>query len=170
MALMTEAIRILGVDPGLRNTGWGVIQMHGTRMAWVGHGVIKPDTDAPMSERLRTIVCGLHAVIEEFRPDEAGLEETFVNVNPRSTLLLGQARGAAMAGMAMAGLSVAEFAPRAVKQCVVGTGSADKSQVGYMMKKLLPKAPAMTEDEADALAIAITTAHHRPQRTMKISA
>lgn len=157
---MQEPIRILGVDPGLRNTGWGVITVQGPRMGWIAHGVIKPPTDAPMSERLCAIINGLQAVVAEHAPHRAGIEETFVNQNPKSTLLLGQARGAAMAGLAMEGLSVAEFAARKVKQCVVGSGAADKDQITFMVQRLLPKAGKMTADAADALAIAITTAHH----------
>ena len=158
---MTEtAIRILGVDPGLRKTGWGMIAVSGARMAWIGHGVIRPATDAPLAERLRAIVQGLQAVITEHAPDCAAVEETFVNQNPRSTLLLGQARGAAMVGLSLAGLAVEEFAARKVKQCIVGTGAADKAQMGFMIARLLPKAGKMGEDEADALAVAIPRANH----------
>ena len=158
---MQDVIRILGVDPGLRKTGWGVVAAKGPQLTWIAHGVIKPATDAPMSDRLGEIVSGLQAVVSEHQPHEAGIEETFVNQNPKSTLLLGQARGAAMASLSLSGLTVAEFAARKIKQCIVGTGAADKTQMGFMVKTLLPKAARMTEDEADALAVAITTAHHR---------
>ncbi len=169
---MQEPIRILGVDPGLRNTGWGMIAAAGPRMTWIAHGVIKPPTDAPMADRLCAIVLGLQAVIAKHAPDRSGIEETFVNQNPKSTLLLGQARGAAMAALALEGLPVAEFAARKVKQCVVGTGAADKDQVTFMIQRLLPKAGKMTADAADALAIAVTTAHHSggSHLNMRISA
>ena len=165
---MQEQIRILGVDPGLRHTGWGVISVTGPRLSWIAHGVIRPRTTLAMAERLSAIITGLHEVIREHAPDEAGVEETFVNQNPKSTLLLGQARGAAMAGLSLSGLPVAEFAARKIKQCVVGTGAADKTQVGFMVRRLLPKASELTEDAADALAVAITTAHHRgPHQTRR---
>ncbi|MFC7291659.1 crossover junction endodeoxyribonuclease RuvC [Hirschia litorea] len=167
---MSQSVRILGVDPGLRNTGWGIIDLDGPRLSWVAHGVIKPKTTLPMSERLSYIIRELNIVIDTHKPDESGIEETFVNKNPKSTLLLGQARGAAMAGLSMAGLTVAEFAATKVKQCVVGTGAADKDQVAFMIKRLLPKAEAMTADAADALAIAITTANHRNVRSFRKSA
>ena len=155
-------IRILGVDPGLRHTGWGVISVDGPRIAWIGHGVIRPSTDAPMGERLAAIIQGLNEVVENHAPNCAAVEETFVNQNPKSTLLLGQARGAAMAGLSMAGLQVAEYAARKVKQCIVGHGAADKDQIGFMIARLLPKAGKMSEDSADALAVAITHANNLP--------
>lgn len=114
-------IQILGVDPGLRHTGWGVIAMDGPRLTWIAHGVIKPDTKADMADRLADLCVQLRAVIEAHAPQEAAVEETFVNINPRSTLLLGQARGAAMATLAGAGLKVANSAATKVKQSVVGT-------------------------------------------------
>ena len=157
---MTEFIRILGVDPGLRKTGWGIVAASGPRLTWIAHGDIKAPVDAPMSERLAFISRGLGEIVTQYQPERAGIEETFVNQNPRTTLLLGQARGAAMASLSLAGLDVDEFAARKVKQCVVGSGGADKSQIGFMIARLLPKAGAMSEDAADALAVAITTAHH----------
>ncbi len=162
-------IRILGVDPGLRHTGWGVIAMDGPRLTWVAHGVIKPDTEADMADRLAELCVQLRAVVEHHVPHEAAVEETFVNMNPRSTLLLGQARGAAMATLAGAGLKVAEFAARKVKQSVVGTGAADKTQVAFMVRRLLPKAGEVSADAADALAVAICGAHHRPLPQQKVS-
>ncbi len=163
-------IRILGVDPGLRHTGWGVIAMDGPRLTWVAHGVIKPDTDADMADRLAELCVQLRAVVEQHAPNEAAIEETFVNMNPRSTLLLGQARGAAMATLAGAGLKVAEFAATKVKQSVVGTGAADKTQVAFMVRRLLPKAGEVKADAADALAVAICGAHHRPLPQQRLKA
>lgn len=163
-------IRILGVDPGLRHTGWGVITMDGPRLTWVAHGVIKPDTEADMADRLADLCMQLRAVVESHAPDEAAIEETFVNINPRSTLLLGQARGAAMATLAAAGLKVAEFAARKVKQSIVGTGAADKTQVAFMVRRLLPKAGDVSADAADALAVAICGAHHRPLPQQRLKA
>lgn len=159
---MQPVIRILGVDPGLRLTGWGIIESCGPRLTWVAHGVVKPEADAPMAERLAQIGTGLREVIVAHEPAEAAVEETFVNMNPKSTLLLGQARGVALATLASAGLSVAEFAARKVKQTVVGTGAADKTQVAFMVRRLLPKAGEVSADAADALAVAICGAHHRP--------
>jgi crossover junction endodeoxyribonuclease RuvC len=166
---MDQMIRILGVDPGLRHTGWGVIAMDGPRLTWIAHGVIKPDTDADMADRLAELCVQLRAVVELHAPNEAAIEETFVNVNPRSTLLLGQARGAAMATLAGAGLKVAEFAATKVKQSVVGTGAADKTQVAFMVRRLLPKAGEVKADAADALAVAICGAHHRPLPPQKLA-
>jgi crossover junction endodeoxyribonuclease RuvC len=159
---MQAAIRILGVDPGLRHTGWGVIEADGPRLSWIAHGVVEPDPKAGMAERLALLASGLRAVIVDHRPDDSAVEETFVNMNPKSTLLLGQARGVALATLAAAGLPVAEFAARKVKQSVVGTGAADKTQIAFMVRRLLPRAGEMSADAADALAVAICAAHHRP--------
>ena len=155
-------IRILGIDPGLRHTGWGVITLDGPRLGWIAHGVINPDPHADMADHLAILCAELRDVIATHTPDEAAVEETFVNVNPKSTLLLGQARGAAMATLAGAGLKVHEFATRKVKQAIVGTGAADKAQVAFMVRRLLPKAGDVAADAADALAVAICGAHHRP--------
>ncbi len=163
-------IRILGVDPGLRYTGWGVITVDGPRLGWVAHGVIKPDTDADMADRLARVVEGLREVVAAHSPHEAAVEETFVNMNPKSTLLLGQARGAAMAALAIEGLKVHEFATRKVKQSIVGTGAADKTQVAFMVRRLLPKAGEVSADAADALAVAICGAHHRPSAQLRLKA
>lgn len=163
-------IRILGVDPGLRHTGWGVITVDGPRLGWVAHGVIKPDTDADMADRLARVVEGLREVVAAHSPHEAAVEETFVNMNPKSTLLLGQARGAAMAALAIDGLKVHEFATRKVKQSIVGTGAADKTQVAFMVRRLLPKAGEVSADAADALAVAICGAHHRPTAQIRLKA
>lgn len=154
-------IRILGIDPGLRNTGWGVIETEGTHLSFVACGTIKPDDKADLAERLKAIYEGLAKVLEGFKPDEAAVEETFVNKDARATLKLGQARGIAMLAPAMTGLSVAEYAPNLVKKTIVGSGHADKDQIHMMVKVLLPKSDAKTPDAADALAIAITHAQHR---------
>jgi len=123
---MANTIRILGLDPGLRRTGWGVIAVDGSRLAWIAHGVIVPDDKAPFSERLLHLFEGIGEIIEAHAPHEAAVEETFVNSNPQSTLKLGHARAAAMIAPAKAGLPVAEYAAREVKKCVVGAGGADK--------------------------------------------
>ena len=158
---MTNAIRILGLDPGLRHTGWGVIAVQGSRLSHVAHGVIKPDDALPLAERLTILYDAVAAVIAEHRPDEAAIEETFVNQNPSSTLKLGHARAAAMIAPAKAGLIVAEYAALVVKKAVVGTGNADKAQVAFMVKRLLPTAGDPKADAADALAVAIAHAHAR---------
>jgi crossover junction endodeoxyribonuclease RuvC len=163
-------IRILGVDPGLRLTGWGMIAMDGPRLAWIAHGVIAPDPEAELAERLALLAEGLRAVIHDHEPQEAAVEETFVNINPKSTLLLGQARGVVLATLAAARLRVAEFAARKVKQSIVGTGAADKSQVAFMVRRLLPKAGEVSADAADALAVAICGAHHRPVPVQRLKA
>jgi crossover junction endodeoxyribonuclease RuvC len=167
---MTQLIRILGIDPGLRHTGWGVIGVDGPRLTWVAHGVIEPDPKAEMAERLALLATGIRTAIVSHEPHESAVEETFVNMNPRSTLLLGQARGVALATLAAAGLPVAEFAARKVKQSIVGTGAADKSQVAFMVRRLLPKCGDLTSDAADALAVAICAAHHRPVGPQRLKA
>lgn len=162
---MTDAIRILGIDPGLRHTGWGVIEQAGSRLSHVANGVIRIDPQLSLAARLG----GIHREISElataYWPDCAGIEETLVNANPRSALKLGQARGAAMAALYGAGLQVHEYAPRTIKLAVVGTGGADKAQVGFMVARLLPQAGKLTSDAADALACAICTAHHVTTRS-----
>ncbi|HEX8570882.1 MAG TPA: crossover junction endodeoxyribonuclease RuvC [Caulobacteraceae bacterium] len=163
---MMNATRILGLDPGLRRTGWGVISVEGSRLSWVAHGVIAPPEKAPFSERLLALFEGVCAIVAEHAPDEAAIEETFVNVNASSTLKLGHARAAALIAPARAGLSVAEYAPTKVKQAVVGTGGADKTQVAFMVRRLLPACGEASADAADALAVAITHAHHRRVRAI----
>jgi crossover junction endodeoxyribonuclease RuvC len=158
---MTNAIRILGLDPGLRRTGWGVVVCQGSRLAHVAHGVIRPSESAPFAERLLHLFDALLGVIEAHRPDEAAVEEVFVNMNPSSTLKLGHARAAALIAPARAGLPVAEYATRLVKKAVVGTGAAEKDQVGFMVRRLLPTAGETCADSADALAVAIAHAHLR---------
>lgn len=159
---MGTQFRILGIDPGLRHTGWGMIACDGPRLSHVAHGVIRPDPGLPLSERLAVIYRAVSALILDYQPDMGGIEETLVNAGAQSALKLGQARGAAMTAMAISGLEVAEFAPRRIKLSVVGTGKADKDQIVFMVKRLLPRAGDMTADAADALACAICTAHHRP--------
>lgn len=154
--------RILGIDPGLLRTGWGIITVQGNRLGFVAGGVIRPDAKKPLSERLCEIDRGLEAVIAEHAPHETAIEETFVNKNPASTLKLGMARGAAFLAPARAGLSVAEYSANLIKKSVVGAGHADKTQVAMMIRVLLPAAQFDMADTADALAVAITHAHHRP--------
>ncbi len=155
------AFRILGIDPGLLRTGWGIISIEGNRLGFVAGGVIRPDAKLPLSQRLGAIDSGLEAVIAAHAPHETAIEETFVNKNPASTLKLGMARGAAFLAPARAGLSVAEYSANLIKKSVVGAGHADKGQVGMMVKVLLPTARFDLADTADALAVAITHAHHR---------
>ncbi len=157
---MTRAIRILGIDPGLNATGWGVITQDGTRLSLVAHGVIKAPSKDAMARRLCFIHDAIDALLGEHCPDEAAIEDQFVASNPGTALKLGQARAAAMLAPARAGLPVGEYAPRLVKKAVVGTGAADKAQVAAMISVLLPGAKA-TADDADALAIAICHANHR---------
>jgi crossover junction endodeoxyribonuclease RuvC len=159
--MTTRMIRIIGVDPGLRRTGWGIVESDGVRLSFVASGVIKAAIDGDLAYRLRDIYEGLFSVISAFTPAEAAVEETFVNDNPRATLKLGQARGVALLVPAMLGLKVAEYTPNLIKKSVVGAGHAEKSQVQMMVKLLLPKATFDSADAADALAIAICHAHHR---------
>ena len=159
-------IRILGIDPGLRTTGWGVIEAEGSRLVFVACGVVRSDVGEDMSARLRALHEGLRAVIASHAPHEAAVEETFVNRDPQSALKLGQARGIALLAPALAGLSVAEYAANLVKKTVVGAGHAEKRQVAMMVKTLLPKSDARVADAADALAIAICHAQHRGARAL----
>ena len=159
-------LRILGLDPGLRRTGWGVIAVDGARLAHVAHGVIAPKDTAPFAERLLVLFEAISEVIEIHGPHEAAVEETFMNNNAASALKLGHARAAALIAPAKAGLSVAEYAATVVKKSVVGTGAADKAQVGFMIRRLLPTAGETTSDAADALAVAIAHAHARKARNL----
>ena len=154
-------MRILGLDPGLRNTGWGIVDAVDNRLRHVADGVIRPATDVPLAGRLVQLHDAIRAVIAGYAPDEAAVEETFVNKNPESTLKLGQARGVVLLVPALSGLPVGEYAATLVKQAVVGTGRAAKEQVGMMVRTLLPGCLAETADAADALAVAICHAHHR---------
>ncbi|QPC43941.1 crossover junction endodeoxyribonuclease RuvC [Kaustia mangrovi] len=168
---MTQApIRIIGIDPGLRRTGWGVITAEGSRLGYVAGGTLKADERLPLAERLLSLHEQLTRVVAEWTPDEAAVEETFVNKDARSTLKLGHARAVALLVPAAAGLSVAEYAPNAVKKCVVGAGHADKDQIHHMVKILLPRCKPDSADAADALAVAVTHAHHRTSAVARIAA
>ena len=156
-----KTIRIIGIDPGLRRTGWGILESDGVRLTYVASGIVAAATDADLAFRLREIYEGLTAIISQFAPQEAAVEETFVNENARATLKLGQARGMALLAPAMKGLNVAEYPPNLVKKTVVGAGHAEKHQIQAMIGFLLPKARFETADEADALAIAICHSSHR---------
>ncbi|WP_426409486.1 crossover junction endodeoxyribonuclease RuvC [Bradyrhizobium ganzhouense] len=163
-----QPVRIIGIDPGLRRTGWGVIEADGNRLIYVACGSVEPPDDLPLSSRLLAIHEGLTAVLSHHTPMEAAVEQTFVNKDGVATLKLGQARGVAMLAPAMFGISVAEYAPNQVKKTVVGAGHADKQQIAMMLKILLPKAEPPSADAADALAIAITHAHHRQSAALRL--
>ncbi|MBI1302005.1 MAG: crossover junction endodeoxyribonuclease RuvC [Alphaproteobacteria bacterium] len=152
---------ILGIDPGLQKTGWGVISSEGNSLRYVASGLIKSDPKQDMAFRLAQLHHGLIAIIDQHKPAEAAIEETFVNQNPTSALKLGQARGVLMTVPALKGLSVAEYGANKIKKSVVGTGHAAKAQMGMMIRTLLPACGSISEDEADALAVAITHAHYR---------
>jgi crossover junction endodeoxyribonuclease RuvC len=158
---MSEIIRIIGIDPGLRHTGWGMIGAQNNTLSFIASGAVDTDSAAPLAERLKALHDGLARVFGDQLPNEAAVECTFVNRDGAATLKLGQARGIAMLVPALAGLSVAEYAPNLVKKSVVGSGHADKTQIRAMVKLLLPRAEFKTEHAADALAIAICHAHHR---------
>jgi crossover junction endodeoxyribonuclease RuvC len=164
---MTRPIRILGIDPGLRRTGWGVVEIAGNRLGFLGCGSVITNVRQALALRLVAIHDGLSRVIEEYRPDEAAVEATFVNKDAAATLKLGQARGIAVVVPARAGVLVAEYAPNLVKKSIVGAGHGDKAQVRMMIGVLLPKANPHSEDAADALAIAVTHAHHRQSVVLK---
>ena len=155
------SIRIVGIDPGLRRTGWGVIESDGVRLGFVDSGVVNSDGEEELAYRLRALFEGISSVIASFRPQEAAVEETFVNENARATLKLGQARGMALLAPALKGLKVAEYPPNLIKKAVTGTGHAEKRQIQAMVGFLLPKATLKSADEADALAVAICHANHR---------
>lgn len=153
-------MRLIGLDPGLRNTGWGVIETDGVRLRHVADGTVHSDGGADIATRLAQLYDAIQALIATHRPDEAAVEETFVNRNPESTLKLGLARGVVLLAPAKAGLPVAEYAPKRVKKAVVGTGGADKEQVQAMIATLLPGARVKSPDAADALAVAVCHAHY----------
>jgi crossover junction endodeoxyribonuclease RuvC len=159
--MATQAIRIIGLDPGLRHAGWGIVDSVGNSLVHVADGVVRARHDLPMAERLHIIHRELTSIVAEFAPDEAAIEETFVSKDARATLKLGQARGVAMLVPAAAGIPVAEYAPNQIKKSIVGAGHAGKQQIHHMVKVLLPKSRAASADAADALAIAICHAHHR---------
>ena len=153
-------MKILGLDPGLGTTGWGLIEAQGNRLSHLANGEFKTSAAAPLPERLAAIADQLEALLAEHRPDGAAVEEVFVNKNPQSTLKLGQARGVALMLAARSGLTVGEYAARLVKKAVVGNGNAEKVQVHAMVGRLLPGVKIAGADAADALAVAITHAHH----------
>lgn len=155
------ATRLLGLDPGLRHTGWGIIDVDGNQLTAIASGTVSAEQSLVMPLRLQRIFRGISDVVAEYTPSECAIEETFVNRNPVSTLKLGHARAAAMLAAAEAGLLVSEYSPNAVKKAVVGAGHADKIQVSAMVNMLLPMARPETADAADALAVAICHAHHR---------
>jgi crossover junction endodeoxyribonuclease RuvC len=157
-------IRILGIDPGLRITGWGLVEAEGNRLRHVADGVVMTDSEDSVPTRLRALHQALSALIDAHNPHEAAVEETYVNTNATATLKLGYARGVALLAPALAGLPVAEYGAKTVKMSVVGTGGADKNQVGLMVRRLLPGAILKRADAADALAVAICHAHHRASR------
>lgn len=167
---MAETVRIIGIDPGLRRCGWGVIESTGNRLGFVACGTITPAVDGTLANRLVELHHGISAVLEQYAPDEAAVEETFVSAGARSALQLGQARGVVLMTPALRGLPVGEYAANLVKKSVVGTGHAEKSQVQMMIKILLPTATFKGADAADALAIAICHAHHRAIRKLSIPA
>lgn len=158
---MTHPTRILGIDPGLRITGWGVIDVSGPSLTHVDHGIITSNDKDSLPTRLNSLYTQLTDVIHRLAPHEAAVEEIFVNKNPMSALKLGVARGIALLAPAQAGLVVAEYAPNKIKKSVVGTGHADKDQIALMINHLLPKSGGVKKDAADALAVAICHAHHR---------
>jgi crossover junction endodeoxyribonuclease RuvC len=167
---MSQPIRILGIDPGLRRTGWGVIACAGNRLMYLACGSVETNDKTSLAERLVVIHDGLARIVDEFRPDEAAVEATFVNRDAVATLKLGQARGIALLVPARAGVMVAEYAPNLVKKTIVGAGHAEKAQIRLMIGVLLPKADPATEDAADALAIAVCHAHHRQSAVLRVAA
>ncbi|MDK2770174.1 MAG: crossover junction endodeoxyribonuclease RuvC [Sphingomonas sp.] len=157
---MSGSRLILGLDPGLGTTGWGLIRADGNRLSHVANGQLKTDAKSPLPQRLAHLDAMLAALVADHAPDGAAVEEVFVNANPQSTLKLAHARGVAIAAVARAGLDVGEYAPRLVKKAVVGTGTAEKAQVHAMIARLLPGTKIAGADAADALAVAICHAHH----------
>ncbi len=163
------SIVLLGLDPGLRKCGWGVIEQNGNALRFIACGAVTPKDSLPMAERLALLYHGLKEVLTAHTPAEAAVEETFVNANPASALKLGQARGVVLLTPALASLPVFEYAATLVKKSVVGTGHADKAQIRMMVERLLPKAKVTSEDAADALAVAICHAHHRNAVTGRVN-
>ncbi|RFC62388.1 crossover junction endodeoxyribonuclease RuvC [Fulvimarina endophytica] len=154
-------IRIIGIDPGLRRTGWGIVETQGNALRFVASGTVTSDAKYDLATRLRQLYEGLGSIVHEYRPDEAAVEQTFVNKDAVATLKLGQARGIALLVPSIAAIPVAEYAPNAVKKAVIGVGHGDKKQIHMMVKVLMPKASFDTDDAADAIAIAICHTHHR---------
>lgn len=167
--MRTPPIRIIGIDPGLRNCGWGIIESEGSRLSFVACGTVHSNAKMDLASRLGALHEGLSAIIHQHMPMEAAVEETFVNRDPQSALKLGQARGIALAVPALAGIPVAEYAANLIKKTVVGSGHAQKQQVALMIRILLPKADAATADAADALAVAICHAQHRGARQVGVA-
>jgi crossover junction endodeoxyribonuclease RuvC len=167
---MGRPIRILGIDPGLRRTGWGLIDVEGNRLIYIACGSVVTRDKSAVAERLVTIHDGLSRIVEQYGPAEAAVEATFVNTNASATLKLGQARGVALLIPARAGIAVAEYAPNLVKKTIVGAGHGDKAQIRMMVGVLLPKADPSSEDAADALAIAVCHAHHRQSAVLRVAA
>ena len=159
-------MKLLGLDPGLRVTGWGIIEADDNRLRYIADGIVRSSTARPLSERLAELFDGVTEVIERYEPAEAAVEETFVNRNARSALKLGQARGVALLAPARFGIPVAEYAPNVIKKTVVGAGHAEKQQVQMMVRTLLPGCLAASPDAADALAAAICHAHHFGRRDL----
>lgn len=166
---MTQPIRIIGIDPGLRRTGWGVVESLGNSLRFIASGTVRSDDKGDLASRLCQLHEGLSQTVHSLMPDEAAVEATFVNKDAAATLKLGQARGIAMLVPALAGLRVAEYAPNAVKKAVIGVGHGDKRQIHMMVKVLMPKAVFDGDDAADALAIAICHAHHRQSVTGRLA-
>ena len=160
-------VRIIGIDPGLRHTGWGIIEAEGTRLSYVADGAVHSVNEDDLATRLLQIHQQVLAVLDEFKPDEAAIEETFVNKDARATLKLGQARGVVMLAPVLRKIGVAEYAPNVIKKTVVGVGHAEKDQVKHMVKILLPRAQLNTADSIDALAIAICHAQHRGAKNLE---
>ncbi|ESZ88045.1 MAG: crossover junction endodeoxyribonuclease RuvC [Blastomonas sp. CACIA14H2] len=150
---------ILGIDPGLGTTGWGVIRYQGNRLSHIANGQIRTNAKAPLPSRLLELDTAVAAIVTDYRPDAAAIEEIYVNKNPQTTLKLVQARGGLLLSLARAGLSVGEYAPRLIKKAIVGTGAAEKVQIDAMVQRLLPGVQIAGPDAADALAVAITHAH-----------
>lgn len=151
---------ILGIDPGLNRCGWGLVASEGSRLSHVAHGVIKPPQQQQLASRLLFLFEELGAVLDQHNPHECAVEETFVNSNARAALALGQARGVTLAAAARRGVVVAEYAPTTIKKAVVGSGGADKTQIAFMVRRLLPTAGDVTADAADALGVALCHAAH----------
>jgi crossover junction endodeoxyribonuclease RuvC len=160
-------VRIIGIDPGLRHTGWGIIEAEGSRLSYVADGAVHSVNEDDLAVRLLQIHQQILAVLDEYKPDEAAIEETFVNKDARATLKLGQARGVVMLAPVLRKIGVSEYAPNVIKKTVVGNGHAEKDQVKHMVKILLPRAELKTTDSVDALAIAICHAQHRGSRKLQ---
>jgi len=166
---MGKVTRIIGLDPGLRHTGWGIVDCEGNRLSYVAHGVVHSSSEEELAPRLTQLYQELCTIIKTYNPHEAAVEETFVNKNPTSTLKLGMARGIVLLAPAQSGLVVGEYAANRVKKSVVGVGHADKNQVAHMVQRLLPNCGSVFADAADALAVAICHAHYRQSAALKLS-